>query len=95
MYIHDDRDLGLLIRARRKRMGLDQATVARRAGVSRQWLIEVEKGRPRAEISLLLRTLRVLGLTVIVEEQAIGDAAKSTGPDPDLVVERARRRKKQ
>jgi y4mF family transcriptional regulator len=57
-------DLGQVIRAQRKRLGLDQAALARQIGVSRQWIIDIEKGKPRAEIGLVLRTLNVLGATL-------------------------------
>ena len=33
-------------------LGLDQAELAEKAGTSRKWLIEVEQGKPRAEIGL-------------------------------------------
>jgi HTH-type transcriptional regulator/antitoxin HipB len=55
-------DLGLAIRDRRRVMRVSQAELARRAGVSRQWILAVEKGRPGAELGLVLRTLRALGL---------------------------------
>jgi HTH-type transcriptional regulator/antitoxin HipB len=55
-------DIGFAIRDRRRRLGLDQDQLAQRVGVSRKWLIEAEKGKPRAEIGLVLRTLDVLGL---------------------------------
>ncbi|WIW50615.1 helix-turn-helix domain-containing protein (plasmid) [Bradyrhizobium sp. 62B] len=35
-------DLGAVIRDRRKRLKLDQSTLAKQVGVSRQWIIEVE-----------------------------------------------------
>jgi HTH-type transcriptional regulator/antitoxin HipB len=57
-------DVGLMIRARRKQLELDQRTLAERIGVSRQWLVEVEKGKPRAELGLVLRALTALGLDV-------------------------------
>jgi len=41
-----------VIRDRRKELGLEQADLASRIGVSRQWLIGVERGRPRVAGSL-------------------------------------------
>jgi DNA-binding XRE family transcriptional regulator len=55
-------DLAALIRDRRKRLKLNQSTLAKRIGVSRQWVIEVEHGHPRAEIDLELRTLDELDI---------------------------------
>jgi HTH-type transcriptional regulator/antitoxin HipB len=48
-------DIGCAIRDRRSKLGLDQQELARRVGVSRKWIVEVEKGKPRAEIGLVLR----------------------------------------
>lgn len=55
-------DFGMLIRAERKKAGLDQATLARRAGVSRWWITEMERGKRGAELGLVLRTLATLGI---------------------------------
>jgi HTH-type transcriptional regulator/antitoxin HipB len=66
MVIRTSHDLGALIRDRRIKMGLDQLSVAKRAGTSRKWLVEMEKGKPRAAIGLILRTLRVLDINLEV-----------------------------
>ncbi len=42
---------------RRKQLKLDQSTFAKQIGVSRQWVIEIERGHPRAELGLVLRAL--------------------------------------
>ena len=42
--------------------------LARRAGVSRQWLIELERGKQTAEVSLVLRTLAAAGLQIDVRD---------------------------
>lgn len=92
-------DIGLIIRERRRLLGWEQRTLATRVGVSRQWIVEVEKGKPRAEVGLLLRTLRVLGLDLHADPAAgdptAGDkagAAPSGLVDVDAIVERARKR---
>ena len=53
-------DIGLIMRERRRKLGLDQGELARRIKVSRQWIVEIEKGKPRAEIGLVLRALDAL-----------------------------------
>src|SRR5689334_5960950 len=58
------RDLGAFARDRRKRLGVDQASLAAKVGVSRSWLIDFEKGKPRSELGLVLRTLAALGLVL-------------------------------
>jgi HTH-type transcriptional regulator / antitoxin HipB len=64
MRIRNIRDLGAYLRARRTELGMDQATLARKAGTSRKWLIEVENGKPGAELGLVLRSLRALDVAV-------------------------------
>lgn len=61
-YIETPSDLGRMIRTQRNRAGWDQAQLASAVGVSRQWIIDMEKGKPRAELHLVLRTLDALGL---------------------------------
>lgn len=65
--LQNAKELGLAIRSRRKELGWDQATLAKHVGVTRQWVIEIEKGKPRAELALAMRALRVLGLSLMVE----------------------------
>ncbi|WP_182335791.1 helix-turn-helix transcriptional regulator [Stenotrophomonas acidaminiphila] len=67
-------DLGNVIQQRRKALGWDQARLAHEAGVSRQWVIEIEKGKPRAELQLVLRTLNALGIEL--------DASTRNTPSP-------------
>ena len=57
-------DLGAFIRERRIKLGMDQSDLAEKAGTSRKWIVEVEQGKPRAEIGLVLRTLKTLGVSL-------------------------------
>jgi HTH-type transcriptional regulator / antitoxin HipB len=91
MFVRTPRDLGALIRDRRTRLGLDQQTLAGRAGVSRKWLIDVERGKAGAEVGLVLRTLDALGLEIQIEPAAPAHTNART-PDIDQIVERARKR---
>lgn len=74
MRIRNPTDLGAFIRDRRAQLGLDQVELAEKAGTSRKWLIEVEQGKPRAEIGLILRTLKSLGVSLDLQT----DAAEET-----------------
>ena len=78
MLIRTPSDLGALIRERRIRLGLDQLSLAKKAGTSRKWLIEVESGKPRAEIGLILRTLKALGVALAVSDTAADVPPKRT-----------------
>jgi HTH-type transcriptional regulator / antitoxin HipB len=71
-------DLGAFIRERRTKLGMDQVALAEKAGTSRKWLIEVEQGKPRAEIGLILRTLKTLGVSIDLQ---IDSLAKATSND--------------
>ncbi len=73
MRIRTATDVGAVIRQRRRALGLDQRALAAKVGVSRKWIIEVEKGKPRAALRLVLRTIEALGAVLRVEE---------TAPDP-------------
>ncbi len=68
MRLRTPRDIGLLIRERRRALGLGQAALADRVGVSRQWIIGIEKGKGGAALRLVLRTLDALGIAVYGEE---------------------------
>jgi HTH-type transcriptional regulator / antitoxin HipB len=90
-------ELGLIIRERRRKLGLGQRALAAKVGVSRQWIVEVEQGKARAAVGLVLRTLEALDLQVDVE--AAGSAPPSTSApivdiDLDAVIDKARGRKR-
>ena len=57
-------ELGALIRDHRTRLRLDQKSLADKAGVSRQWIVDVEKGKPGAPVGLVLSTIGVLGIAL-------------------------------
>jgi len=95
MRIRTPADLAALIRDRRIKLALDQQSLARKVGVSRQWIVEVEKGKPRAEIGLLLRTIDALGIQLMTEEDVPGKK-RQTAPavDIDSIVAAARGERK-
>jgi len=68
--IRNAKDLGLSIKERRTALGLDQVSLAQKVGVSRKWIIDIEKGKPRASVELALRTLSVLGIQFTTDDEA-------------------------
>ncbi len=93
MNISTATQLGAAIRDRRKRLGLTQQELAARVGATRRWLVEVERGHPRAELGLVLKTLAALGLRVALEpERAPASTHIPEPPDIDDIVRRSRRR---
>jgi HTH-type transcriptional regulator/antitoxin HipB len=88
-------DIGALIRDRRIKLGLKQQALADKVGVSRQWLIEIEKGKPRAEIGLVLRTIEVLGISLATRDIATSEDRKSSHEiDIDRIINAAREKRK-
>jgi len=87
MIVRSATELGHLARDRRRELALTQAELAGRVGVSRKWIIDLEAGKRTADLSLVLRTLNVLGMEIDVR-------APSTGPGASVVddVVRASRR---
>ena len=101
MRIGTPADLGALIRDHRTRLGLDQKSLAQKVGVSRQWIVDVEKGKARAEIGLLLRTVGALGVVLDAEKEGPGkpkDTSLSHGADAhvdiDSIVDAARKKRR-
>ncbi len=89
-------DLGAAIKDTRKRRGLDQQTLATLVGVSRQWIIDIEKGKPRASIDLVLRTLDALGIPLDLKTGKSSDIimAPHHGVDINTIITKTTRRDK-
>jgi HTH-type transcriptional regulator / antitoxin HipB len=92
-------DFGAVVRERRRRLGLSQATLARRVGVGREWIIEAEKGKSGAPLKLVLRTLEALGLTLSAQtaedpEKKTGSKNSGRGLDLDSVLRHLQRKKR-
>ena len=94
MLMRSSSDLGAIIRDRRKRLKLDQSTFAKRIGVSRQWVIEVEHGHARAELGLILRALDALGIRLDASsEQPPSHGSGKSAVDINAIVAKARKSK--
>jgi HTH-type transcriptional regulator / antitoxin HipB len=94
MRLRTSKDIGALIRQRRHELDLSQLELGRRVGVSRQWIVDVERGKLRAELGLVLRTLDVLELRLQVGEAPPAKERSARGPagtDVDAVVRAARK----
>ena len=99
MLVRTPSDLGAIIRERRLKLGLDQLSLAKKAGTSRKWLIEVENGKPRAEFGLILRTLKALGIELAANPAPVTPqrtpAKRSVGAqiDIDSILDSLKRQK--
>lgn len=83
MIVRSPAALGAAIRDRRRQLKLEQRTLAEKVGVSRHWVINVEKGKPGAEIGSIFRTLRVLGILLDTKTES-ASPGKLVKPDVDL-----------
>ena len=98
MQLHTSRDFGGLIRARRLAMHISQNELAKRARVSRLWIVQTERGNPGAGLDLILRTMAELGVILTAPEGGVtNDISMSDrpppvqGPDIGAILEAARR----
>jgi HTH-type transcriptional regulator / antitoxin HipB len=67
--VRTPRDIGSLIRSRRRSLGLSQADLATKLGTSRLWITEIERGKPRASLVLILQAISALGLELTTDDQ--------------------------
>jgi HTH-type transcriptional regulator/antitoxin HipB len=90
MLIRTPADLGAVIRDRRKQLKLDQSALAKRIGVSRQWVIQIEHSHPRAELGLVLRAFDALDIQL---DASAGKPhhRQSGAVDIDAIVAKAKR----
>jgi HTH-type transcriptional regulator / antitoxin HipB len=91
MKVRSIRDLAAVVRGRRRDLGLSQAELAARAGVSRKWIYQFEAGKPTAELRLILGVLDALGLVLDVTYDEHTTADKSAR-DLDALIEEHRAR---
>lgn len=88
-------DVAATVRARRQELQLSQAALAERAGVSRKWVSEFERGKSRAELLMFLRILEALGLEMDLSvpgaaPDVVGDWPGHPAIDLDELLERHR-----
>jgi len=80
-------DVGAVVRTVRQRAGLTQAELARRLGVSRDWVVRLEQGHPRLEAQKVFDALAVLGLMVdlrLVENRTADPSVRDHDSDATL-----------
>lgn len=84
------REIGLRIRDRRMHLGLSQAELAERVGMTRQWVIGLEKGAPGAALGTVLRTLAELGLALDISAPHQGPQSSALTSARQVPVEQIR-----
>jgi HTH-type transcriptional regulator / antitoxin HipB len=74
-YINSAVQLGRVLAARRKTLGIAQTELAAKVGVSQNRLSELENSADKLTVGRLLTLLNVLGLELVIRERT---AAKTT-----------------
>ncbi len=66
MKIYSINDLASLVKSRRKGMGLTQVALAKKIGVKPLWISQFENGKATVQLGLVLRTLKVMDLSITI-----------------------------
>jgi HTH-type transcriptional regulator / antitoxin HipB len=85
--IRTARELGATIRDRRGQLGWSQGELAVAAGVSRQWLSELESGKQTAEVGLVLRVFDALDLDLVPQSRQAEGPERRVGADTVAAVD--------
>jgi HTH-type transcriptional regulator / antitoxin HipB len=67
MYLRTPKEIGLLVRDRRKARGWTQDVFAQRLGVSRLWVLQLEQGKSTAQIGMVMHALNELNVPIQVD----------------------------
>ena len=79
MQVNSIQDMAAAVRGRRQDLGLSQADLAKRVGVSRVWVNSFEAGKPTVAFGLVLRLLDALGLSIDLAEGGGGEGSSTSG----------------
>lgn len=77
MLIRNAREVGDLIADGRRRLRWSQSDLAQRAGVSRQWVSQVENGKTTVGFDLVLAALHALGYAVYAQSKDWMESSQS------------------
>jgi len=64
LIVRKQQDIAAIIRAAREDSDLSQADVASKLGFTRDYMVDIESGKPNIFASRLLRVLHELGITM-------------------------------
>lgn len=69
-----------MVRSEREKRRWNQSQLAERVGVSLPWISQFERGKPTAQIDLVLKTLKALDIPLWA-----GDPPKTSGPKASVI----------
>lgn len=62
----NSKEIGRLIREKRKQLGLNQSELALSAGTATRFISDLENGKPSCQLEKTLSVLKTLGLKIVV-----------------------------
>ena len=65
-------ELGILVKMRRKELGLNQSELALASGTGRRFISDLENGKERCELGKALRVLNGLGIEFVRNPKQVG-----------------------
>jgi HTH-type transcriptional regulator/antitoxin HipB len=81
MKITDSKSLGNAVREARRTLGVTQDQLALTSGTNRRFIIELERGKPTAQIGKVLQVLRTLGCSLeLTVPRPPKDKDRANGP---------------
>src|SRR5690606_19218072 len=81
MKITDSKSLGNAVREARRTLGVTQDQLALTSGTNRRFIIELEQGKPTAQIGKVLQVLRTLGCSLDLKmPRRTKDKERAHGP---------------
>lgn len=90
MKIETTRQLGALLRDKRRKAGLTQRELASRIEASLRWVTRAEQGYSGTSIGTLLRALAALDVSLEVSQgEARSSSSSIVVPDVDAILKRA------
>jgi HTH-type transcriptional regulator/antitoxin HipB len=80
-------DVSAFVRDARRRVGMTQADLASRAGVTRRWLSSLEGGKAHVDLGLVLATVEALAVELDAAIPQPGGTGPGDGvPDLDAIL---------
>lgn len=81
MQLRTPHEIGLLVREQRKSKSWTQEQLAKRLGLSRLFIVQLEQGKETVQLGLVMRTLNELGVPMQVNLSLRGPVGPSQPPD--------------
>lgn len=69
LVIHSSAELGAIVREQRKRLALKQLDIAGLGNTGNRFIVELENGKPTAQLQKVLDVMDLLGLEVVVRSR--------------------------